>query len=115
MAVFGFLLLMAIVLPINAWLLKAAVKIVREQITYRDALIVSLVNLLISGFFGMLELGSLVALIGWVVGWVVFVEMLKKFSSINELWPTAVMVAVFFTLFLKLSTIWFWILVDKMG
>jgi hypothetical protein len=94
MAIFGFLLLMAVVLPINAWLLKVAVKIVREQITYPSALIVAFVSMLTSGIINWFGLG----LIGSLAGWIVSLTLLKKLSSIEDLWPTAVLVAFVFTI-----------------
>ncbi|MGE4564053.1 MAG: hypothetical protein AB7F32_04215 [Victivallaceae bacterium] len=88
-----------IVLFVQAWLLGVAVRIVKEQINYRSAFIVTFGMMATQFVFGLLSLGFL----GSLAGVVVMAILLKKLSTVEDTFPTAILIAVVFSFLSALS------------
>lgn len=82
-----------IILFIQAWLLGVAVRIVKEQIDYRSALIVTFGMMATQFVFGLISLGIL----GTLAGIAAMAILLKKLSTVEDTFPTAILIAVVFS------------------
>ncbi len=72
-----------------------------SQITWPVALVIAFC----SGLFGLLPIHGI---LGWLLGWVVMLALLKKLGGVSDVWPTGVLLALVARILQQL--IWFLLL-----
>lgn len=101
MAVFLFIIFSVISLFFSAWLLKVAVKIVGEEIDSRCSLIVVFGMMAAQILVGLL-LGQLLASIAGIAAMMI---LLKKLSTVEDVFPTGILISIVFNILYSLVKI----------